>query len=344
MRKPASILLMGLLAAAFGCGVLYLFNLQFASGDVYPVYSTLRSDPAGAKVLFESLSRLPGLAVSRSYQPLDRLGDRGSTALLLGLEPRAFAMQPAAELRAFEEFAGHGNRLVLGMGPGSGRAPPRQTALEQLWGIRFGLDFDRAGNDILYFAEGKNWEVLERTVQRPVVVEKAFGKGSVVLVAAGRLFSNKSVAEARQTALLTRIIGPHTRIVFDEAHFGIVESGSIVALAKRYRLHGLALGLAICAALFIWKNAASFPPAAGETRTGGVLGRTSVSGLITLLQRHVPPDRLIAACWQEWRKSQPGEIPPARRAQVEAVVRNMADRPAEALRQIQAILRAKGTI
>ena len=79
-------------------------------------------------------------------------------------------------------------------------------------------------------------------------------------------------------------------------------------------------------------------------RTSRVLGRTSVSGLITLLQRHVPPDRLKAVCCQEWRKSQPGDIPPARRAQVEAVVRNMADRPAEALRQIQAILRAKGTI
>ena len=52
MRKPVSILLICLLAAAFGGGVLYLFNLQFTSGDVYPVYSTLRSDPAGAKVLF----------------------------------------------------------------------------------------------------------------------------------------------------------------------------------------------------------------------------------------------------------------------------------------------------
>jgi hypothetical protein len=344
MKKAAAIPLTILLAAGFVAVAMRLFDLQFAGGDVYPMYCTLRSDPAGARLLFESLGRLPGLAVGRSYQPLERLEDRDSTVLLLGLDPRRFAMQPAEALKAFQEFAARGNRLVLGMGPGSGRAPPRRTALEQSWGIRFGLDFDKAGKDILYFADAKNWEVLERSGQRPLVVEKAFGKGGIVLAAAGRLFNNQSVAEARQTALLARILGPHTRILFDEAHFGIVESGSIVALARRYRLHGLALGLAICAALFIWKNAAGFPPVARETPTERISGRTSVSGLITLLRRYLPPERLTAACWQEWLKDHGRDVPPARRAQAEAAACNLADRPAEALREIQAILLGKGAI
>jgi len=69
VKIRASILLLAFLAAAFAGGVLYLFNREFTGGDAYPPYSSLRSDPAGAKVLFESLSRLPGVAVSRSYQP-----------------------------------------------------------------------------------------------------------------------------------------------------------------------------------------------------------------------------------------------------------------------------------
>jgi hypothetical protein len=163
------------------------------------------------------------------------------------------------------------------------------------------------------------------------------------------MFANADVAHALvrtlpQTELLTRIIGPHTRIVFDESHFGIVESGSVVALARRFRLHGLALGLAIIAILFIWKNASSFPPTASAPREEKVFGRTSVAGLVTLLRRHIAPDRLAAACWQEWLKSHARDMAPARRAQVEDAIRNHAGRPVEALREVQTIVRAKGAI
>lgn len=333
MKKTGSRVLLVSLAAVFAGGVLYLFNRQFARGDAYPAYSTSRSDPAGAKVIFESLSRLPGVTVARSYQPLDRLADRESTVLLLGLEPYSFAMKPDAEVHALEELAQRGNRLVLAMADASGREPPRPAPLERLWGVRFGLDFDKEGHGNLYFAEAKSWEIVEGSGTRPMVIEKVFGKGSVVLVANGRMFDNQSVADARQTALLARMIGPHTRIVFDEAHFGIVESGSVVALARRFRLHGLALGLAICAMLFIWKNASSFPPVESAPREEKVFGRTSVAGLVTLLRRHIPPDRLAAACWQEWLKSHARDLAPARRAQAEA-----------RLREIETMLRAKGAI
>lgn len=349
MKKPASIALLAAMAAVFAGGVLYLFNRRFAGGDVYPAYSTLRAGPAGAKVIFESLSRLPGVTAVRSYQPLDRVPDRDSTVLLLGAEPYSFAMQPDSEVRALEEFAQRGNRLVFAMGEAVGREPPRPAPLEKVWGVRFGLDFDKEGHGNPYFADAKNWEILERDGTRPVVVERAFGKGSVVLVADSRLFDNQAVADAKQTALLARIIfpnkqGPHQRIVFDEAHFGIVEGGSVVALARRFRLHGLALGLAVIAMLFIWKNASSFPPVASAPREEKVFGRTSVAGLVTLLRRHIAPDRLASACWQEWLKSHARDLAPARRAQAEAAIRNHPGRPTEALCEIQTIVRAKGAI
>src|SRR6202034_2311452 len=212
MKKSGAILLLVSLAAVFVGGIAYLFHLEFAGGDVYPTDSTLRSDPAGAELIFDSVRRLPGLTAVRNYQPILRLlPDRDSTILMLGIDPRPFAVQPAEDLREFEKIASRGNRLVLGMRPGSGRAPPRHNALERNWGVRFGLDFEKEGNAILYFAEADHWDVLERSGPRPVVVERAFGKGSIALVAAGWLFSNKSVAEARHTALLARIIGSHTR-------------------------------------------------------------------------------------------------------------------------------------
>ena len=43
-------------AALFVAGLIQLFLLRFKAGDVYPAYSSLRSDPLGTQVLFESLN------------------------------------------------------------------------------------------------------------------------------------------------------------------------------------------------------------------------------------------------------------------------------------------------
>jgi hypothetical protein len=333
----------GVALALILCAVLFLlFVRSFEAGDVYPDYSSLRTDPAGTRLLFESLARLPGLAVRRSYQPMDRLIDRESTVILLGLHPRELASRPSEELRELEAFAGRGNRIVLGMGPVSGRPPLPGNQLEKRWRVRFGLDFDKRGADTLYFAESSGWEVLADSAGRATTIEKAFGKGSVVLVASGTVFSNRAVARAADTGLLARIIGPHSRIVFDEAHFGIVENGSVVALARRFRLHGVGLGLALCAALFIWKNAAPFPPIGPARQVASVAGRTSISGLVTLLRRHVSSDRLVAACWQEWLKGRSREASGARKLEAERLVREGESDPVEALRKVQTLLRAKG--
>ena len=126
--------------------------------------------------------------------------------------------------------------------------------------------------------------------------------------------------------------------MFDEAHFGIVESGSVVALAGRFRLYGLALGLGLYAAPFIWKNASSFPPHSKAGAADKIMDRTSLAGLVTLLERHIPPGGLAAVCWQELLKSNARAITAEQRDRAETVVRELADRPAGALREIQTIV------
>ena len=85
------------LAAAFAlfvAGVVELFQLRFESGDVYPVYSTLRADPLGAAAFYEALADQPGLRVERNLRPLDRLG-LGPATLFSRASPA-----PAADLPA----------------------------------------------------------------------------------------------------------------------------------------------------------------------------------------------------------------------------------------------------
>ena len=59
--------------AALGYGVWHLLNLRFSAGDVYPHYSSFRSDPLGSRVYYESLSQLDHTRVRRFIQSIDQL-------------------------------------------------------------------------------------------------------------------------------------------------------------------------------------------------------------------------------------------------------------------------------
>ena len=190
--------------------------------------------------------------------------------------------------------------------------------------------------------------MLDRDGSRLLAIERDFQKGSVVLFAGSSDFSNRSTVHFDRLALVSAAIGASTRVIFDERHFGIAESGTVVGLARRFRLMGMAIGLAICAALFIWKNSASFPPLGPEgtpsPRSEKLAGRTSISGLVTLLRRHIKPAGLAAACWNEWLTANRGDLSPARRERAEAILAERARQPLDAVREIQTVLHSKGPL
>jgi uncharacterized protein DUF4350 len=108
--------------AAFLYGIAHLFSLRFEAGDVFPPYSTLRGDPLGAKILYESMRALPDLAVERNEKPLQKLSAGRETALFyLGLK---HSFWHEKEIRAFENFVSAGGRLVVSFYPEE-KAPER---------------------------------------------------------------------------------------------------------------------------------------------------------------------------------------------------------------------------
>src|SRR5438876_10067245 len=54
-------------------GGVRLFQLRFETGDVYPEYSSLRSDPLGARVSYPSLEPAGTIEASRTTAPSSRL-------------------------------------------------------------------------------------------------------------------------------------------------------------------------------------------------------------------------------------------------------------------------------
>jgi len=330
-----------LLAAIFTYGLIRAFSIRFATGDIFPDYSSMKATPTGAKLLYDSLARTPGLSVSRNYSPIEYSDESNAAILILALDADLFARAAQPYLDPLETLANRGNRVVASLNWGGRDKPEHAEELEKRWHVKLGFDKDQKW---LYFADAPGWRVVDRAGPRSLAIERDFQKGSVVLFAESHDFANKSVVLVDRIGPLAAAIGSKSRVIFDEQHFGLGESGTVVGLARRFRLTGMALGLALCAALFIWKNAASFPPPVDAPRRETLSGRTSISGLYTLLHRHIKPAELAATCWTEWLVSNGRDLSPDRRVRAEAILRDRGRQPLDAVREIQTVLHAKGPL
>src|SRR5947209_11311272 len=111
-RLPAIILL--LCVAGFVWGLVQLFKLRFELGDVYPEYSSLRSDPLGTMALCESLERIPGLTVTRDFSSNNRLPEEPRTTYLhLAAPSWEWHSLPPDLVQEIENFMTRGGRLAI---------------------------------------------------------------------------------------------------------------------------------------------------------------------------------------------------------------------------------------
>jgi hypothetical protein len=343
MSNLRSGLLLALLAAVFTFALIHAFSIHLAGGTVYPPYSSLRSNPDGAKLLYDSLARTAGIAVSRNYFPLEYLDQTQATVLLLGVDAEQFA-DPKGYPEDMEHLAGRGDRAVATLRWSGDKAPDHTEDLDKRWHIKYVFDAEPKHPHRLSFNAGAEWSVLNRDGDKILAVERHFQKGSMVLLSESRDFSNAATVAMDRLAVVSAAIGDNQRVVFDEQHFGIAESGTVVGLARRFGLGGMAIGLAFCAALFIWKNASSFPPPAASASPATLAGRTSISGLHTLLSRHIRPADLAATCWSEWLAGNRGKVTADRVARAQAILQDRTRKPLDAVREIQTVLYSKGPL
>jgi hypothetical protein len=310
------------------------------TGDVYPPYSSLRTDPLGAKALYESLAALPGLDVDRLYKQRTVLENRAAM-LVLGVQPVGWSALHDETLEEYERLVANGGRLVIAFLPV--RTPdkiPERRDVEKRWDIRlkYGIRDDHEGGDMpretaLFFDAGPKWRSIRGTA-----VERRFGTGSIVLVADTYGLSNEGLRDARDAEFIATLLGPATRVIFDENHFGVVETGSVTKLMRKYRLEGAVAMLALAAVLFLWRSASSFLPPRTVATADAVVGRDSIEGMTALLHRGVPEEELLDTCFAQWSKSAPRGT---RSARVEEEIRRWKQNPVEAYRAASKALTEK---
>jgi hypothetical protein len=128
MKRHASPFILIVCFGALVAGVVQLMVLRFESGDVYPEYSSLRSDPLGTMVLYESLDALDGFTVKRDLSTTQLPDPSGSTYLHLATTVNAWNAVPPDALKKVEQFVRAGARLVITLFPESSRRAPSAGA------------------------------------------------------------------------------------------------------------------------------------------------------------------------------------------------------------------------
>lgn len=307
-RAPATWAL-GLLAALLAGGFAMIFRARFESGR-YPSYSSLASDPSGTALLFDALTKTGKFhAVTRGFEPFSEARYSGDAVMFLGYPARELEAASVSSLQDFENTAQRGNRVLLAIKPPLrlGKREHRdhpEAALKTRWKIQLGDSSKGQEGWPLYFDSAAGWTTALTINGRPVIIERAFGSGTIVLCLNSAMFTNSSIAEGSDDEIVAKLVGSEQSVVFDENHLGVADSGSILGLARRYRLTGLLWGFIVFALAFIWNQASGFPPVSNAPETT-VAGRDAHSGLTQLLQGQIPPDRLIETCLAEWKRVHP---------------------------------------
>lgn len=188
-------------------------------------------------------------------------------------------------------------------------------------------------SNICFKADERFWKTLYAVEGRPVVMERIFGKGSLVLLADSYPAGNSSLKEERQPGLLLRLLGGNRVAVFDETHLGVFERPGIITLMDKFGLTPFLAALVLLAGLCVWRNAVPLVPshrAESNDACGAPEGRDAVGGLVTLLRRNVPTAGLLDVCLAEWTKSFSREFrgDPGTLEELRAVAAGEAGKPA----------------
>jgi hypothetical protein len=328
-------ILIGLMAALFVVIGVQMFKVRAEVNGVYPEYSSFRADPKGYRILFETLSRLPSIHVERSVQPLQELpSGNGKILVVAGLLPSGW---PTDETKLLNDWMTNGGTLLVAF---SSRqfdsheenqrdpVPPESKWLRgevdkvESWGIRifcskqslatrlqsnlFADQSSWAGHLYIQPTES-DWDVLAKARDLPVVLQRTFGAGKLILLADSYPLSNIALAARRNTALVSWLFPEHSTVIFDETHFGIVDRPGIIGLARRYGLDGAFVAVLGLALLYLWASRYSLRPvrrvrADSEPAVRGAGGNEIFTNL---LRRTLPTADLCTVCLQIWKQKGP---------------------------------------
>ena len=167
-----------------------------------------------------------------------------------------------------------------------------------------------------------------------MIMERRLGAGSVVICTDSFFASNEALWKSPKAKFISWLVGDSRRVLFDETHLGssIGDEDNLMALARRYGMHGLFIGGLLLFALYVWRNSASLVPPdesrdLGHWRDDAIAGMSATSGLEGMLTRGIPRKKILERCFETWNGTAAASsaVPAERRTRAHAELASPID-------------------
>ncbi len=326
------------------CRELYL--LRYRGSDIYPQFSSLRSDPFGTKVLYLSLERSGAFDVSRSMRSLDEINNTaGHTVLIIGAHSRLLQAKPD-----ILNFALRGGRVVLCYSPFLIAGKKEEEQENPFAKMQRKIEKDKLKKPKLpdtglklerhvlppafpakakptaavkkqmlsefdfysawyFIPDAQKWQTLYTLRGKPVMVRRKYGSGDLLLCSDSFLLSNEGMSGRPSGELLMYLLGENKKILFEETHLGSYHARNVAWLIYRYNLQWFLLALALAAGLYIWR---SLMTPSDSTRPVSevpeeTIDNDSLAAPAGLFRRDYSARELPQLCMDEFLQSGPGK-------------------------------------
>ncbi|HEX5176298.1 MAG TPA: DUF4350 domain-containing protein [Chthoniobacteraceae bacterium] len=272
-------------------------------GDELRAAEGLLTDGARIVIAFYPVTRPPPPRDRAKEKEEQEDGPEADDAKKSDEEPQEDEL---AETLSFQEVAerwGFSFDYLAEQPPTSARTGPARSAVldrDAPPGLEKRISWHSA---VFFIPDANEWNVIYRCEGEPVLMERKYNRGSIVLAADSFFLSNEALRTERAPALLGWLLGDARIIVFDEESHNIRANPGLMHLARKYHLHGLGAGLLLLAFLFVWQNASPLVPAFAESGSDetAVRGKRAEEGFVNLLRRSIPPREIVRVCAEEWR-------------------------------------------
>lgn len=214
---------------------------------------------------------------------------------LLGLSPHAYAH--------------HTRTVVTAAPPAMGTKAPAAPTVWPLDPRGLGLPPLPLASDGYLEPRAPGWIPVYQASGHAVMVTRGLGRGSIVVASDADFATNGEVRSAPNPQLMLWLVGGRPAVRVDETAHGLISSFGLAWLFRRYHLEAGLLALLILLGLAVWRWAPALLPPANGGNTDPLAIEDLRQGYIRLLQRAIPPRRLLAFCLREAGREEPA--PPA---------------------------------
>jgi hypothetical protein len=334
-----------LLAAAIFAAVFAILLLMAHQNEskTSDMGSSLREDPYGTSLLFDSYARA-GYKVKRA-QDEDSLSDQDAsrtTAFLIGgyssddWRTNDDGLQAGEKFRGrLEDFLARGGRVVL--------VEPRWELKSESQGWEVGKMWDRTeqehsspwaspdllsmppDSEMMYLAGDAPWlqtdaqwtalysrvaggaDAEADTSSRVYMAMRRAGNGEIVAASQESFLLNEAIKTHPNPVLLDFLAGGRPAIWVDETLHGLRQEQGVLWLVQRYRLQAALLLLWASLLAMLWSMSGDLMRRPRHNPSTQIVRHGEVAGVAArrLLQRSIAKELVVAECWEQFRHSWP---------------------------------------